>query len=224
MVVMPMAMMMVMPMTMVVTMIIGLMVVMMNALGRTAPPRILAEQQRLDRDRHGERGHPNAPEIDVIEIAQHQSINCQDLALDQQLLAQDGAQRLRHVAVEHEVERLLAFDGGGKAVANALREREDPYIVGRLLPAQRKRHFALALDQIEGGEVRADRFGELVGVDRFLAEVRRLQNLEITPRQKLARFRDVAGISTELHAVFGGAERGGADALAGGDKRPGQRA
>src|SRR5690242_17744683 len=162
MVVMPMAMMMVMPMTMVVPVIIGLMLVMMNALRRTAPPRVLAEQQRLDRDRHGERGHPNAPEIDVVEIAQHQSINCQDLALDQQLLAQDGAQRLRHVAIEHEVERLLALDSGRKAVADALGEREDALVGGRPLPAQRKRHFALALDQIERGEMRADRFGELV--------------------------------------------------------------
>ena len=34
----------------------------------------------------------------------------------------------------------------------------------------------------------------------------------------------VAGVAGELHAVFGGAERGGADAFAGRQQRPGQRA
>src|SRR5262249_42285380 len=48
-------------------------------------------------------------------------------------------------------------------------------------------------------------------------------NLQIASRQKLAGLADVAGIAAELHAVFGGSERGGADALAGREQRPWQR-
>ena len=43
-------------------------------------------------------------------------------------------------------------------------------------------------------------------------------------RQQDARRGDVAGIAGELHAVFGGAERGGADAFAGRQHRPGEYA
>ena len=92
-------------------------IMMMDTLVRTAPARVLAEQQRLDRDRHGERRHPDAAEIDVVEIAQHHPVDRQDLALDQQLLTQDGAQGLGDVAVEHDVERLPAGNSGGEAAA-----------------------------------------------------------------------------------------------------------
>ena len=101
----------IMPMTMAVPVIIGLMLVMMNSLGRTAPPRILAEQQRLDRDRHGERWHPNAPEIDIIEVSQHNSVDGQDFALDQELLAQNSAEGLRDITIKHDEDRLPALDG-----------------------------------------------------------------------------------------------------------------
>src|SRR4029077_20422461 len=92
------------------------------------------------------------------------------------------------------------------------------------LPAQRQRHLALAFDQVEGGEMRADCLSEPLRVDHLLALISRLQHLQIAPRQELAGFGDVAGIAAELHAVFGGAERGGADALAGWQQRPRQRA
>ena len=52
----------------------------------------------------------------------------------------------------------------------------------------------------------------------------RLQHLQIAPRQQRARIGDGAGVAGKLHAVFGGAERGGADAFAGRQQRPGQRA
>lgn len=42
----------IMPMIVVVVMIVTVLMVM-DALGRTAAARVLAEQQRLDRDRHG---------------------------------------------------------------------------------------------------------------------------------------------------------------------------
>src|SRR6478672_8778742 len=97
------------PMIMIVIMPV---VMMMDALVRAAAARVFAEQQRLDRDRHGERRHPDAAEIDVVEIAQHHAVDGQDLALDQQFLAQNRPKRLGDVAVEHEIDRLLALDGG----------------------------------------------------------------------------------------------------------------
>src|SRR4030042_1351521 len=47
---------------------------------------------------------------------------------------------------------------------------------------------------------------------------------KLLPRQQLPGIGDEAGIAGELHAVFGGTERGGADTLARGQQRPGQRA
>src|SRR6516162_8241092 len=59
------------------------MIVMMNALGRPADTRILAEQQRLDRHRHRVGWHAHAPEIDIIEVSELNPVDCQDLALDE---------------------------------------------------------------------------------------------------------------------------------------------
>ena len=87
------------PVGMIMTVIMRV-VVVVDALMRAAAARVFAEQQRLDRDRHGERGHADAAEIDIVEVAQHHPVNRQYLALDQQLLAQDRPQRLGDVAVE----------------------------------------------------------------------------------------------------------------------------
>src|SRR5919109_4111416 len=103
-------------MWMIMIMMVMPVLVVMNPLRRAAAARILAEQERLDGDRHGVGRHPDAPEVDVVEVAQDDAVDRQDLALDQELLAQDGAQRLRDVAVEHDVDRLLALDGGGEPV------------------------------------------------------------------------------------------------------------
>src|SRR5690348_11103044 len=67
------------------------------------PARVLVEHQRLDRDRHGLRGHADAPQIDVIEIPQDDTVDHQNLARDAHFVAQDRAQRLRDVAVHHDV-------------------------------------------------------------------------------------------------------------------------
>src|SRR3954466_16033262 len=188
---------------------------MVDALMRATAARVFAEQQRLDRDRHGERRHADAAEIDVVEVAQHHAVDGQDLALDQQLLAQDRPERLGDVAVEHEIDRLLALDGGGETAADAVGEGGNALVGRRAEPAQRQRHLALAFDQIEGGEMRADGRGELVRLDHLLAHVRGLQHLQIAARKQHARFRDIAGVAAELYAVFGRPERGGADALTG---------
>ena len=70
----------------------------------------------------------------------------------------------------------------------------------------------------------ADRVGERLRVDDLLALKRRLDDLQIAPRQQPARIGDVAGVAAELHAVGRSAQRGGADAFAGRQQRPGQRA
>src|SRR6516165_2582834 len=98
-------------------------------------------------------------------------------------LTQDGAQRLRNVAVEHDVERLPTLDRGGEAMADALGESQNALVGWRAPPAQRERHLALALDEIEGGEMRADRLGELIRIDTLLADIGRLENLQIASRQ-----------------------------------------
>jgi len=105
-------------------------IMMMNALGRAAASRILAEHQRFDRHRHGIGRHPDASEIDVVEVAQHHAVDREDLARDLELLAQDRSQGLRDVAVEHDVERLAARDRPGEAAADAFREGGDA-LVGR---------------------------------------------------------------------------------------------
>src|SRR5512141_552695 len=51
---------------------------------------------------------------------------------------------------------------------------------------------------------------------------RRLQHLQVAPRQELARLRHEHRVARKLHAVLGSAESRGADALAGGQQPPGQ--
>src|SRR5689334_6724736 len=85
-------------------MVVGMiMVVMMDALVRATALRAFAEHERLDGDRYGVGRHADAAEVDVVEVAQHHAVDRQDLALDQQLLAQDRAERLRNIAIEHDV-------------------------------------------------------------------------------------------------------------------------
>src|SRR5712691_12428828 len=95
--------------TVVVSMIMRV-IMMVKALERPAAPRVLAEHQRFDRHRHGIGRHPDASEVDVVEVAQHHAVDRQNFALDLELLAQDRAQGLSDVAVEHDVERLAARD------------------------------------------------------------------------------------------------------------------
>ncbi len=79
-------------MGMIVVMMPVLMLMMMDALMRPAAARVLAEHQRLDGHRHGVGRHPDLAEIDVVEVAQHDAVDGENFALDQQLLAQDRAQ------------------------------------------------------------------------------------------------------------------------------------
>src|SRR6266568_4500916 len=91
-----------------------IMVVVMDALMRPAALRAFAEDERLDRDWHGVGGHADAAEIDVVEVAQHHAVDREDLALDQQLLAQNRAKRLRDITIEHDVDGFPSFDRVGE--------------------------------------------------------------------------------------------------------------
>src|SRR5438876_1312176 len=134
-----------------------IMVVMMDALVRPAALWAFAEDERLDRDWYGVGGHANAAEIDVVEVAQHHAVDREDLALDQQLLAQDRAKRLRDITIEHDVDGFPSFDRVGEPMPDSFREGRNALIRRRSLPAQRQRHIALAFNQVEGGEMRLDR-------------------------------------------------------------------
>src|SRR5262249_17744394 len=104
----------------VIVVIVGMpALVMVDALVRAAGAGILAEQQRLERHRHGVGRHADAAEVDVVEVAQDNAVDGEHLALDVELLAQYGAERLRDVAVEHDVDRLLRGDGVGQPAADS---------------------------------------------------------------------------------------------------------
>src|ERR1043165_1955684 len=121
-----------------------IMIVMMDTLVRAAALRAFAEDERLDGDRHGVGRHADATEIDIVEVAQHHAIDRQDLALDQKLLAQDRAERLGDIAIEHDVDGLSPLDRIGKTVPDAFREGRDALVGWWPLPAQSKSHLALA--------------------------------------------------------------------------------
>src|SRR5258708_8802568 len=75
--------MMIMIMVMVVTMVVMaiiravtmLLIMVVNALMRSPALRVLAEHQRLDGDRHRIGRHADAPEVDVVEVAQHNAVD-----------------------------------------------------------------------------------------------------------------------------------------------------
>ena len=138
------------------------------------------------------------------------------------VVAQDGAEGVRDVAVEHDEEGLVLRDAVGEPAPDALGEGGEAIVGG--MPGQRKASAtSRSSADVEGDEMGADRPGELSGSMSSRCE-RRLQHLQIAPRQQHAGRRDVARVAGELHAVFRGAERGGADAFARRQQRPGQRA
>ena len=90
--------------------------------------RVLAEHQRFDGDGHGLRRPSETAEIDIIKIPQDHSIDDEDLARDAYLFAQDRAQCLGDISVEHDEQRQALRDGVGKSAADALRKRRDALI------------------------------------------------------------------------------------------------
>src|SRR5260370_12655679 len=144
------------------------------------------------------------------------------MALDVELVAKEMPERVRYVAVQHDVERQLLGDALGEPALDAFSESGEPLIRRRSAPAQGERDVVLGIDDIERNHVITDRARQLVGIDRLSADKRRQQYLQIAPRQQFARRRNVAGIAGQLHAVFRGAEGGRANTFAGREHRPRQ--
>src|SRR5262245_10965859 len=165
-------------------------------------PRIFAEYERLDRDRHRVRRQPDAAEVYVIEVPQRHAVDHQDLVLELELFAQYRAERLRDVPVQHDIERLAAGDGPLHALHDALRKGGDARVGWRAAPAQRERDFAGAFLEIESGEVATYRPGELRRNDVLPALVRRLQHLDVLARQQVAGARDIDRVAGQLDTVL----------------------
>src|ERR1700704_5010423 len=114
-------------------------IMMVQPLARTGPARILAEDQRLDGHRHREGRIADAAEINIVEVPQHHAVDHQELARHPHLVPQDVAERLRHVAVEHDVERLARRDARRQGKPDSFREGGEPLIGGHARPAERER-------------------------------------------------------------------------------------
>ena len=76
-----------------------------QALARPWTSRIFAEHQRFDGDRHGIGRHAYAPEINIVEVPQHYAVDDQKIAANVAFIAKEMPERVRHVAVQHDVER-----------------------------------------------------------------------------------------------------------------------
>src|SRR5712692_2802431 len=161
------------------------------------------------------RGYADTAKVDVVEVAQRDAVEHQQLRADAPVLLEDRSQGLRDVAVEDHKDRLSRLNGAGKAHGYGARERGEPLERRRAAPAEGERDFGFTFHDIERLEVGRNGPGDLVRVDALVERDRRLQHLEIPARQQLAGLRDIHRVARELHAVLGGAERGGADALAG---------
>ena len=118
--------------------------------------RIVVEHQRLHRHRHRLRGPADAAQVDVIQIPEHYAVDHQHFARDPHFLAQDRAQRLRDVAVEHKEQRPARSDAHRQSLHDAARQRCDALPRRRAAPAQGERDVGLAFDEIETLEVGAD--------------------------------------------------------------------
>src|SRR5262245_61527312 len=94
-------------------------VMVMQPLPWPRAARVLAEDQRLDRDRHRVRRQADAAEVDVVEVRQDDAVDDKDLARDLEFFPQDRAEGLRHVAVEHDEQRLARRDAVCEAAADA---------------------------------------------------------------------------------------------------------
>ena len=67
--------------------------------------RVGAEDQRLDRHRHGEGRHAHAAQIDVVEVPQSDAVEHQHLGRHAQLVLEDRAERLGDIAVQDDEQR-----------------------------------------------------------------------------------------------------------------------
>src|SRR4026208_958255 len=118
--------------------------------------RVLAEHQRLYRHRHRARGHADATEVDIVEIAQRDAVEHQQLGADRPILLHDATHGLRYVTVEDQVDRAAAADGALERERHGARERGDALVRRLAAPAEGEREFGVALFYIEAFEMLAD--------------------------------------------------------------------
>ena len=98
------------------------MFVMMDELTRTRAARILTEDEGFDSHWHRIGWHPDSPKIDIVEIPQDHAIDGKNLAFDIEFFAQNCAERLRYIAIEHEEERFMLVDARGQTTPDSLRK------------------------------------------------------------------------------------------------------
>ena len=163
--------------------VLMIMLVVVQALVRSRAARVFVEHQRFDGDRHRVGRHADAAEVDVVEIPQHHAVDHQELAFDIKLVAQDMTERLRHVAIEHDVERQLFGEAIGEPAFDTRGKGGEPRIRRQAGPAQGERDVAVGAVEVECGDVAADRLRNLRGIDAFAGNERRLHDLEIAARQ-----------------------------------------
>src|SRR5438445_11002622 len=114
------------------------------------------------------RGHADAAEVDVVEVAERNAVEHEHLGCELEVLLENGADRLRHVAVEEEVNRLALLYRARQRELDRARKRAQALVGGLAAPAERERHFRLPFGNVESGEMLANRLGERIGGDRFL--------------------------------------------------------
>src|SRR4051794_22791785 len=111
-------------------------------------------------------------------------------------------------------------DAGDQAVQEVV----DPLKRRVALPLEDERDIALALLEVEAGEMIVNRRCKRIGLD-IAGEVRvRPKYLQVTERKQLFRIRREDRVAADLDAVLRGAHHGRADAFAGGKYGPGKGA
>ena len=185
--------------------------------------RIFAEDQRLDRDRHRHRRHPDPPEIDKVEAPQRDAVDHQHFAADARIFLQQVAQRQCDVGVDDEVQRAAGRQRARQRVHQALRQGIDPGVGRRAAPAQRDGVVLVAFDQVVSQERSLERRSHLGAIDRVRQRQGQRHHLQVLARQQHPGLGNEGGVSTQLHAVLGRSQHRGADALARLQQRPRQR-
>ena len=174
-------------MAMVVVAMGMIVVAMVEPLLGARPARVFAEDQRFDRHRYGEGGNADAAEIDIIEIHQHHAVDDENLAFDLAVLAQDGTERLRDIAVEHDIDRPFRRDHVGKADGDAAGAGIDPLEGRRAAPVESERNLDFGALRPRRPCDASDGFAERIRIDDVLELERRLQDLQIAARQQHPR-------------------------------------
>ena len=111
--------------------------------------RIFAKDERLDRHRHSERRHAHAAEIDVVEVPERDAVQHQHVGPHAELLLQERAQRVGDIVVQNDEQRLFRRERARERLEYPAGETSNARVGGCAVPAECKRHFRIALDEIE---------------------------------------------------------------------------